>query len=384
VNEGPPLARRLPGFDGRHSTRRAHRTRVVVTTAVVLVVAAVLVIVLKSDVFHHTTPPRHRATHPVTLSKVVSTLVSWRLAAPISSSVVLPGASPAGNQLVILGGATTGGLTASGAFALDVSTGTLTQVGDLSTTLDNASGAVLGGQDVVFGGTPSALSSATASVQALSADASPGTTTPGTAAPLTTSLADLPAPRADATAVTSGTTAYLVGGESTNGPDPAILSTTDGHHFVTVASLPSPVLFPAVAAAGDDLYVFGGVADAGPDTGHPVSTIQVVNLKTHKVTDGGHLSEPLSGAAAVVLGRDIVVAGGDTTSLPGSTVATVSTVSTIWSYDPTSHATKTVGRLFVPVSHAGLAMLGSTAWLVGGQSNGTAVSAVQNLVTTPS
>jgi hypothetical protein len=398
VTDGPPLARRMPGFDGRHATRRAHRTKMVVTTVVVLVVAGVLVFFFKGDVLHHSTPPGHRATHPVTLSKVVSTLVSWRLGAPISGTVVLPGASPAGNQLVILGGATTGGLTASGAFALDVTTGTLTQVGDLSTTLDNASGAVLGGQDVVFGGTASASSSATASVQALSDSATTVTTTPGAAAPMTTSLGDLPQSRADATAVTVGATAYLVGGDGTSGPDPAILSTTDGRHFVTVASLALPVLFPAVAALGNDLYVFGGLADAGPDAGQPVSTIQVVDLKTHKVTHTGHLPEPLSGAAAVVLGHDIVLAGGDTpspsngtssaatTTGPASATSspTTSTVSTIWSYDPTSQATETVGRLFVAVSHAGVAMLGSTAWLVGGESDGTPVSAVQNLVTAPS
>ena len=297
-----------------------------------------------------------------------------------------PSSSPAPAPLAISssssGGATTGGLTASGAFSLDVTTGALTQVGDLSTTLDNASGAVLGGQDVVFGGAPSALSPATASVQALSAGASPATTTPGTAAPLTTSLGDLPQPRADATAVTVGPRRTWWAARTAVGPDPAILSTTDGRHFVTVASLPTPVLFPAVAASGNALYVFGGVADAGPDAGHPVNTIQVVNLKTDKVTDGGHLPEPLSGAAAVVLGHDIVLAGGDTTSLSGSTNTAVSTDLVLRSGLPGQP--RRVGRLFVAVSHAGLAMLGTTAWLVGGQSNGTAVSAVQNLVTAPS
>jgi hypothetical protein len=372
----------MPGFDARHATRRARRTKVVVTLVVVLAVAGFLVLFSTGKVLHHSTPPAHRARRPVTAAKVVATLVSWRLGAPLSAAVVVPGPGSEGNQLVILGGATTGGLTASGAFALNVSTGALTQVGDLGSTLDDASGAVLGGQDVVFGGTPSASSPATASVQALPAASTPTST--ATAVPVTTVLGDLPQPRADATAVTVGTTAYLVGGEGPSGPDPAIVSTTDGRHFTTVASLPLPVLFPAVVDLDGRLYVFGGIADAGADAGHPVDTIQEVNLKTHQVSDAGHLPEPLSGAAAVVLGHDVVVAGGDTTAAAGTSTPTTSTVSTVWSYDPTTQATAVVGRLFVAVSHAGVALLGATAWLVGGQSDGTAVSAVQNLVTTPS
>jgi N-acetylneuraminic acid mutarotase len=168
-----------------------------------------------------------------------------------------------------------------------------------------------------------------------------------------------------------------------------------------VASLAVPVLFPAVAALGNKLYVFGGVAQAGAVAGHPVDTIQVVDLKTLKVTDTGHLPQPLSGAAAIVLGHDIFLAGGDSTGVSGATAGStttvspttgpsapttsaVSAVSTVWSYDPASGTSTTVGRLFVAVSHAGVAVLGSTAWLVGGESDGTPVSAVQNLVVAPS
>jgi hypothetical protein len=371
---------------------------------VVLAVAGVVVFLFAGHLSHHSSAPPRQPKQHLAAPKVVTTLVSWRLGAPISRAVVLAGPTPAGTSLDILGGVTTGGLTASGAFALDVTTGKLSQVGDLTTTLDDASGAVLGGQDVVFGGTPSASASASAttSVQALSG-ASP-TGTPPTVFPASTSLGSLPEARSDDTSVMSGTTAYLVGGENTSGPDPTILATTDGRHFTVVASLAVPVLFPAVAVFGNMLYVFGGVADAGAEAGHPVSTIQVVDLTTHKVTDAGHLSQPLAGAAAIVLGHDIFVAGGDgpapagapsgstglsastttTGSTTGSSAPTTSTVATVWSYDPTSGTSTTVGHLFVAVSHAGVAVLGSTAWLVGGESDGTPVSAVQNLVLAPS
>lgn len=382
-----PLARRMPGFEARHATRRARRTRVAVALVIILAVAAILYLFLgRSSGPHSVTPPRP-STRSLSAPGVVSTLATWRLGAPISRAVVVPDAVPGSNQLIILGGATTGGLTASGVFALDVTTGALTQVGDLTTTLDDAAGAVLGGRDVVFGGASAALSPATTTVQAL--PGSPSSTSSGSAVPTSTTIGTLPQPRTAATALTVGTTTYIVGGEGTAGPDAAVLATGDGRHFVTVASLPVPVQFPAVAAVGDRLYVFGGVAVTGTEAGRPVNAIQVVDLKTHKVTATGHLPEPLTASAVVVLSHDVLLAGGDTTaggagtSTTGSTPTTMS-VSTVWSFDPTSETSTPVGHLPVAVSHAGVAVLGSTAWLVGGESDGTPVPSVQSLLTAPS
>jgi hypothetical protein len=386
MTDNPPLARRMPGFDARHATQRARRTRVVVAVVIIVAVAAVAFVVLGHRPHPRAAPKTHRVA---AVPHVVSTLAPWRLGAPISRAVVLPGGSPGDDQLTILGGVTTGGLTASGAFSLDVTTGTLTQVGDLMSTLDNAAGAVLGDRDVVFGGTTSASSSASATVQALpSAPASPSA---GTATPMATSVGTLPQARATASAVTSGATTYLVGGSNAAGAVPSILATTDGSHFVALASLPVPVQFPAVTVYQDDLYVFGGTATTGPDAGHPVDTIQVLSLTTHKVSDSRHLPEPVSAATAVVLGHDIFLAGGDTPSTSAGTPAVTGTspttstpasssTSTVWSFDPASGTTRQVGHLAVPVSHAGVTVLGSMAWLVGGESDGTPVSAVQSFV----
>jgi N-acetylneuraminic acid mutarotase len=59
-------------------------------------------------------------------------------------------------------------------------------------------------------------------------------------------------------------------------------------------------------------------------------------------------------------------------------------VSTVWFFDPAAGTSTVVGQLPVAVSHAGLVVLGATAWLVGGESDGTPVSAVQSIVTVPS
>ena len=162
-----------------------------------------------------------------------------------------------------------------------------------------------------------------------------------------------------------------------------------------VASLPVPVQFPAVAAVGNKIYVFGGVAASGADAGRPVRTIQVVDLKTHKVSDAGRLPEPLTGAAAAVLGHDVLVAGGNTAATPVKKRGpappppplrrtTTTSVSTVWWFDPASGRVRSVGQLAVPVSYAGVAVIGATAWLVGGESDGTPVSAVQSFVTVAS
>jgi hypothetical protein len=105
----------------------------------------------------------------------------------------------------------------------------------------------------------------------------------------------------------------------------------------------------------------------------------------------------LTGAAAVVLGGDIFVVGGDASSTtsartgPSTTAPSTTTpvtsapssTSTVWLFDPTSGACTPVGHLAVAVSHAGVAVVGSTAWLVGGESDGTPLSSVQSFVTTP-
>ena len=56
-----------------------------------------------------------------------------------------------------------------------------------------------------------------------------------------------------------------------------------------------------------------------------------------------------------------------------------STVSTIWAFDPATRRLLPAGQLQVPVSHAAVAVTGSTAWIVGGESHGALVGSVQML-----
>jgi hypothetical protein len=328
--------------------------------------------------------------------------------------VALPG--PDG-RVVILGGLTASNTSVAGVFTLDTGSGDLSLVGDLVAGLHDASGAVLNGQDVVFGGGSPATVATVQTFPAPQATSS-GVTASGTLA------GDLPQPRSDSTTTTIGKTAYIVGGYDGTNPDPTVLATKDGHSFTSVASLPTPVRYPAVANSGGLIYVFGGQAITGANAGAPVSAIQVVDPRRHTAKTIGQLPVPLDGATAVTIGKQIYVAGGESTvaqpvaagvgttqltppppganrgagansaslsafsnptvSAPGSLVRLVaapatSTISTIWAFDSRKHKVLTAGRLQVPVSHAAAAVLGNTAWFIGGESNGTQVSTVQTL-----
>jgi hypothetical protein len=158
------------------------------------------------------------------------------------------------------------------------------------------------------------------------------------------------------------------------------------------------VRYPAAAALGGKIFVFGGQAISGPHAGAPVDTIQAVDPARRSATVIGHLPEPLSGAVAATIGNELFVAGGDssvhqpvkrgigTTQLGrGESIAASGTappgssVSTIWAFNPATGRMLPAGHLQVPVSHAGVTVAGGVAWIVGGESRGSVVSAVQML-----
>lgn len=360
-------------------------------------------------------PLHHRSVPPkaTAIPAVESGLLPWSLKAPLSRAVVLP---VVGNQLSVLGGLTTGNTSSSGIYTLDTSTGALAPAGDLTGRLHDASGAVIAGKDVVFGGGDATTVGV---VQAFPEPSGPALSA-GSPTPTATVVGSLPQARSDSSSVTIGSTTYVVGGYDGTNADAVVLGTTDGRTFSTVATLPVPVRYGAVAAVGGRIYVFGGQAITGAGAGQPVDTVQAVDPTRHHAAVVGHLPEPISGAAAVTLTGSVYVVGGESTvpqpSTPGmgttqtsassssspglgksgavpdarrtatgsailtaAASGTTNTVSTIWSFDPISQRTEVAGRLQVPVSHAGVAVIGSRAWLVGGESGGTPVTAVQML-----
>jgi outer membrane protein assembly factor BamB len=357
---------------------------------------------------------RHRGGHtPSGPDAVEAGVLPWQLNQPISRAVVLP---YGGTKLAILGGLVGGTTSASGIYSLDTATGGAGLVGGLAMPLHDAAGARLAGHDFIFGG---GSPTTTAAVQSWPGPGPAGLPAGGSRAGVVSSL---PQPRSDAVAASVGKTIYVVGGYDGSSPDPEVLATSDGHTFTNVANLAIPVRYPAVASLGSRLYVFGGQAIAGTMAGQPVNAIQMVDPAHHRVSVIGRMTEPLMGASAVILGGHLYLMGGDSTTpqvaTPGigttqfgtstsstnpgvgasgalpdaysvpaagsqprvnlaATTPTLSTVSTIWAFDPATHRLLVAGRLQVPVANAGVAAIGSRAWIVGGETGSNVTSAVQ-------
>jgi hypothetical protein len=178
----------------------------------------------------------------------------------------------------------------------------------------------------------------------------------------------LPGPRSDTTAVTLGATAYLLGGYDGVSYDAAVLATTDGRHFRTVATLPVPVRYPAVAGTGHQIWVFGGQTPAGP-----TDVIQQISLATGRAAVVGHLPAQTTGAVALSLGGRIYLAGGQVPVRPAghggppvSASRGLATSSAVLAFSPGRHVVTLAGLLPVPVANAAAAVFAGTAFLVGG------------------
>jgi N-acetylneuraminic acid mutarotase len=285
-----------------------------------------------------------------------SGLLPWQLAQPLSREVAVSGSGP--GSVVVLGGLSAGSQTTATVQSIQVPAGTPTPAGALSTATHDAAGAVVGGRILVFGG---GGATTIATVQAYPL----GTAGGGAKA---TVVGQLPQPRSDATAVTVGATAYVVGGYDGTRADPEVLATTNGSTFHGVGSLTVPVRYAAVAAVGRVIYVFGGER-VGAVAG-AVDDIQRIDTRTGQISVVGHLPQAVSGASAVTLGGVVYVAGGTTGS---------SDVATIYAFDARTGHALVAGQLMAPVANAAITPVGNTAWLIGGESSSTPTADVQML-----
>ena len=238
-------------------------------------------------------PSAQAAGTPGALTAAESGLLPWHLIAPLSREVVVPG-SP--GQLIVLGGLTPAGTSASGVYTVGTATGAARQVGALSAPLHDAAGVSAGGRALVFGGgSPVTVGT----VQAFSG-AGTGRVT-----------GSLPAPRSDAAAVTIGGTAYVVGGYDGSKPDAAVLATTDGQDLYHGGGATGPGALPGRRRPGRcDLRVrragHQGPGRRGGGDRHPGGRPGPAYGGRHRP-----LPEPLAGAAAVTVDGEVFVAGGD-------------------------------------------------------------------------
>ncbi len=375
TEQAPPKA---PGARARAHQRRAARERAqarrrrgLLRLCVLAIAATVAAVLVTSEVGGSapTKPPGPGSSEAsgsdtgtgasLVPPAIEAGLEPWKLNAPLSRSVVLPAAD--GRSIVVAGGLLSSGGSAGGVYEVDPATGADVQIGSLLAPEHDAGGVVLGGHGYIFGG---GSATPTPSAERLpSLGAAGGQTTSSQAQ--ATALAPLPAARADDSAVTIGGVAYVIGGYDGSAGEAAVLATADGKSYRTVAHLPVPVRYGAVTTSGGLIYVFGGDATAGALAGRPVRTVQMVNPLTHAASIVGELPKDLAGAAAVTLRGVVYLAGGETTRAgPGGPIEESGAV---YAWSTRTSEALLAGHLMVPVAHAGIAVLGSRAWLVGGE-----------------
>jgi hypothetical protein len=312
-------------------------------------------------------------------------VLPWALSAGVSREIVLPGK---GTDVTILGGLASSQASVASVLSLDTATGQETALTNLAAPVHDASGALIGGDAIVFGGgSPDTVATVQEVPLPGSVPASPAsarhtsttvTTTSGSSAPAV--VGQLPQPRSDSQAATIGRVTFIVGGYDGSAPDPEVLSTNDGRHFAVAAKLPVPVRYPAVGAIGGNLYLFGGQLVGGPRSGQSTDVIQELLPAIQSARVVGHLQQPLAGAVAVVLGGHLYVAGGVSAT---SSSTSAPALASIWAFDPVHRTVLNAGTLPVPVSYAAATVVGQRAWIVGGENAGTVLSSVEMMTPNP-
>ena len=225
----------------------------------------------------------------------------YQLPSGVSREVVLPGAT----GLLIVGGLTRLGASASTVTSLDPVTGATRAAGRLAQATHDAAGLLLGGRAFVLGG---GTASSVPTIQAL---------VPGAQAAVTGALSQA---RSDSNGVSAGAVGYVIGGYDGTRWNPQVLATRDGQHFRVAARLAVPVRYAAVAVVGGRIWVFGGQTAAGP-----TNVIQRIDAATGAAAVAGHLPRAVQGATVIGLQGRIYVAGG---------VTAQGTSATVYRFDP--------------------------------------------------
>jgi hypothetical protein len=279
------------------------------------------------------TSPASTRTPASPAADLTAALSSIRLPDPLTRSVALVD----GGSVLVAGGLAPSGTT-SAILRLDPASGTVVTAGHLATAVHDAAGAALGGSWLVLGGGRVTQDSGVQGVATSGASSVVG---------------QLPAPRADLSALTVGTDVIVLGGGAKGTADPRVLATADGRAFRVIASLPVAVRYGAAAPLDGLVYLFGGTSDAGD-----VAAIQVVDLAAGTARLAGNLPRTLSHATAFVLGGRIYVVGGRHHG---------GAVDTILRFDPATGKAVPAGRLPRAISDAAAAVIGGTAYLIGGE-----------------
>lgn len=263
----------------------------------------------------------------------VATL-SWQLPGVVAREA----AAVVSGSIVIAGGLVPGDVSVDHAWRIDPATGAVTALSSLPHAVHDVAGAALGGNLLAIGGGRSTVYGYVQRVGPPGASAVIGA---------------LPVPRADVAAVGTARGVVVVGGYDGNTLQAAVLLSSDGRSFSTVATLPEPVRYPAVVASGDMVWIVGGEV-----SGHQVNVVQQVDLANGKAQVVARLPFAIGHAAAAYVDGGLLVAGGRTNSGISAEVS--------W-LDLHTGQTSSVGKLPMPIADSGFVTLGQRLLLLGGE-----------------
>ncbi len=281
-------------------------------------------------------PTRNAPTTSVTVASNAPLQIAtapWQLPEGRAREVVLAG----DHALYVVGGLNPGKSSTARVWHVALPAGTTTRLAVLPIAVHDASGAWFPPSVFVFGGGNATEVSAVQRYQAGAA----------------TVVAHLPEPRSDTAAITINDTAYVLGGYDGSAEPAAVLATSDGVTFRTVAQLAQTVRYAAVAEVAGRIYLFGG-----EHHGTTVSTVQTIDPGPGAARIAGQLPMPITEATAVVVDDEILLIGGRSGGR---------TLDTVQKYNPATGTLTVVGHLPYPVADAGSAVVDGVAYVVGGE-----------------
>ena len=296
------------------------------------------------------------ATTTTAALALTATQATWQLPEPLTR----PAVTASGDRIFLLGGLSKLDTSTAAVLEVDPGKGRVTPVGTLTRAVHDAAASLVASAPTVFGGGGAGTVDVVQSFGGATAHVT----------------GRLPQPRSDlAAAVVNGTT-FVVGGFDGQALVRDVLATDDGSHFRIAGRLAQGVRYPAVAAIGPEIWVVGGQTGTGEGAnGSEVDLIQRIDSRSGAASVVGHMPQPLAHAMAFVLDDRLYVAGGRTSTGP---------IDTMWAIAADGTATE-VGTLPGRRSDAGVAVVGSTAWLLGGEVTGptSALASVVAIARTP-
>ena len=166
-------------------------------------------------------------------------------------------------------------------------------------------------------------------------------------------MARLPRALSDLAEAQIGDRIYLIGGYDGASAQRSVYVTTNGLRFRLVASLPVGLRYPAVGAVGGRLIIAGGQTQTGLS-----AQVYSVDPTTGRTRSLGLLPHAVGQAAAVVVGKTLFVVGGRTAS--GEATRSVAAI------DASTGSIRPGAGLPGAVADAAVARLGTTWYLLGG------------------